>query len=89
MLSKHHILDVDEPRDRALFALPLFYSIATAVMIYVIMAKGAVTEVMVSILWFVDGSLSFFLGFRVWPLSINLLLHLVQCLLCSFLLGFG
>jgi sodium-dependent phosphate transporter len=43
ILTKRHIMDSDEPRDRALLALPAFYAIATAVIIYVIMAKSAVT----------------------------------------------
>lgn len=45
--TKRYIMDSAEPRDRALMALPSFYAIATAVIVYVVMAKSAVTAVSV------------------------------------------
>jgi phosphate/sulfate permease len=47
VMGKRLILDSDDPRTRALLVLPAWYSLATAVVVYVIMAKSAITAVCV------------------------------------------
>lgn len=43
LLTKKFIMDTSDPREKALLALPVFYAVSTAIMVYVVFAKSAVT----------------------------------------------
>ena len=45
LVTKKYIMEAEDPRKNALISLPVFYAFSTAVVIFVILAKSAVTEV--------------------------------------------